>query len=114
MLLQSRHVTTGTIIIPASLQPGLRREAATPIGVALQAAVPVIGHLLNGCGLLMRVVTGNAPEPATTGAEAAALMHLLNLADHAVLSRARGRLEYRPDLMERQPWPKVLIPTVDS
>jgi hypothetical protein len=40
-------------------------------------------------------------------------MHLLDLADHAVLVRARGGLEYRPDLMEWQPWPIVLIPTVD-
>ena len=47
---QSRHVANGTIIIPASLEPGLRGEAATPIGVALQAAVTVIGYLLLGCG----------------------------------------------------------------
>jgi hypothetical protein len=47
---RSRHVTAGTIIIPALLEPDLNGEAATPIGVALQATLTVIAYLLLGCG----------------------------------------------------------------
>ena len=39
-------------------------------------------------------------------------MHLLDLADEAVLGRAGGRLEHRPELMERQPRPIILIATI--
>ena len=45
----SRHVTAGTVIIPALLEPHLRGEAAAPISVALQAALAVMAHLFLGC-----------------------------------------------------------------
>src|SRR5439155_21504580 len=83
-----------------------------PIGVALQAALPVIGHRLPGCRELMRIVAGNASESPPTRAEAAAFVHLLDLADETVLGRAGGPLEHRPEPMERQPGSKILSPTV--
>ena len=78
---RSRHVATGTVILPASLQPGLHREAATPIGVAFLASLAVIGHALFGRGKLVRVMARDTAKPSFAGAEASALVHLLDLAD---------------------------------
>ena len=57
----------------------------------------------------MRIVAGDAPEPAVAGAEAKALVHLLELADDSVLGRARCPFQHRPEPVERQPWPIVFI-----
>ncbi len=45
--------------------------------------------------------------------EAAALVHLLDLADKVFLGRGGSRLEDGPELIERQPRPVVLLPTID-
>ena len=60
------------------------------IGVALQAAPPVVGDLLSGFGQPMRIVAGCAPQRTLARAEAAALVHLFDLADEPLLGRPAG------------------------
>ena len=78
---RARHVAAGAIIVRASCQPDVRRQTATPIGVAFLASLAVIGHALFGGGELVRVMARDTAKPSFTGAEAAALVHLLDLAD---------------------------------
>ncbi len=78
---RARHVAADTIIIGASCQPDVRRQAATPIGVAFLASLTVIGHALFRRGEQVRVMARNTAKPSFTGAEAAALVHLLHLTD---------------------------------
>jgi hypothetical protein len=57
----------------------------------------------------MRIVARNAPEPALAGAEAEALVQLLELADDTALGWARCPLQNRPEPIEGKPWPVVVI-----
>src|SRR5262249_4580096 len=107
---RTRHVATGAIILPAPLQLHRRREAAAAIGMALQTAIAVIGRRVLGRGELVGIVAGDAAEPAQTGAEATARVHLLDLADETALGLISWPLENRPEVREGQPWPKVFIP----
>ena len=70
-------------------EPGRRREAATPVGVALQAAFPEIGRLLAVGRQPVGIMAGDAPEPAAAGTETTALVHLLDLTDETVLVATR-------------------------
>ncbi len=105
---RARHVAADAIVVAAPLQADRRRQSTAPIGVALQAATPEIGHLLLGRRQPMRIVAGDAAESALAGEEATALVHLLDLADEPVLGRVRRRLQHRPELIERQPGPIVV------
>src|SRR5262245_30734104 len=78
---RARHVAARAIVVRAACQPRWLRKPATPIGVALQAAIPVVTHPFLRCGSSMRVMAGDALHPALAGAETAALVHLLDLAD---------------------------------
>ena len=78
---RARHVAAGTIIVGASRQPDVRWQAATPIGVAFLASLSVISHALFGRGELVRIMAGDTAKLSFAGAEAAALVHLLDLAD---------------------------------
>jgi hypothetical protein len=60
----------------------------------------------------MWIVAGNTPEPAFAGAEAAAFVQLLELADDAVLGGAGCPLQNRPEPVERQSRPIILIAAV--
>ena len=103
------HVTQGAVVVLAPLQPVARGKAATLLRVTLKTATPIIGYLLCGRREMVRIVAGNAPKPALTGAEAMALVHLLDLADKPVFGPV-GRLhEHGPEGMKRQPGPIVLI-----
>ena len=74
----------------ASFRSTLRIAGRVTIlfGVASEAASPEVGRFFFGCGQYMRIVAGNASEPALTGAEAAAVVHLLDLAGELVGWRA--------------------------
>src|SRR5262249_51548978 len=111
--IEARHVAGGAVVLAAPLATGRLREAATAIGVAFQAAASEIARPLLGRRPTVRIVAGDAAEPACAGAEATALVHLLDLADEAVLVPARGALEHRPDAMERQPGPEIVVPAVE-
>jgi hypothetical protein len=78
---RARHVAAGAIIVGASRQPDGRRQLATLIRVAFLAPLPVISHALFGRGELVRVMARDTAQPSFAGAEAAALVHLLDLAD---------------------------------
>ena len=108
-----RHVAADAVILAAPLPTDRRRQPAAAIGVTLQATVPVIAHPLLRGRQPMRIVAGDATEPAVTGAEATALVHLLDLADEPIRRRARRLLEHRPDPIKGQSGPEILIATVE-
>ena len=78
---RARHVAVGAMIIGTSRQPDVCRQAATPIRVAFLASLAVIGHALFGRGKLVRVMARDTAKPSFAGTEAAALVHLFDLAD---------------------------------
>ena len=82
--------------------------------MALQAALPVVGDPLTGFGQPMRIVAGCASQRALARAEAAALVHLLDLANETLFGRPVGGVEHGPELMERQTRPVILVPAVAS
>ena len=61
----------------------------------------------------MRIVAGDAAEPAVAVAEATAVVHLLDLADEPIFGRVLGPLEHRPDAIERYPGPKIVILAIE-
>ena len=111
---RARHMAAHAVVVAAPFQPDGRREATALIGVALQAAPPVVGDLLTGFGQPMRIVAGCASQRALARAEAAALVHLLDLANEPLLGRPADCVEHGPELMERQTRPVILVPAVES
>ncbi len=110
---RSRQMASDAVVVAASSLPDCLRELTAPIDVALQAALPEVGDLLAWFGQPMRIVAGDTPKAASTRAEATALVHLLDMVDEPILRIPGGR-EHDPELMERQPRPKVLIPAIQS
>ena len=91
---RARHMAAHAVVVAAPFQPDSRREATALIGVALQAAPAVVGDLLSGFGQPMRIVAGGASQRALARAEAATLVHLLDLANEPLFGRPVGCVEH--------------------
>ena len=102
-----RHVA-GDAVVGGAAGPSLvGRQRTARIGVAAQAAVAVIRHLLGRRRQLVRVVAGDAAQGALALAEAAALRELLGVVDVRVLAGRGRRDEARHEFLERQARPVV-------
>ena len=103
------------IVVLAAIKPATLTLAELQPRSAwhFEAAIPEIRrHLFaTGHGGSMRIVAGDAPESAPAGAEALALVHLLEQTGHddTILGRCPFPLQHRPEAIERQPWPKVFV-----
>ena len=107
---QARHVATDAIIGLTLAHPAARRQAATPIGVAFQAAIAEVGYPRLGLREPMGIVAGDAAEFSLARFEATALVHLLELADEAVFILARRPFKYRPEALKGKTGAEVFIP----
>ena len=73
------HMTSDTRIL---LRPSpFQRQAAAPLGMALQTACAIEVQPLLNTRQAMRIVAGNAPQPTIAGSIATAFTHLLNMTD---------------------------------
>jgi hypothetical protein len=102
-------VATDAVVGPSPLGADGRRQAATSIGVALQAAIPEVGRIFLRLRKPMRIVACDAPKAPLACLEAATLAQLLELADETVFDETVRTLEYRPEALKGQSRPKVLI-----
>src|SRR5437016_4291293 len=76
-----RHMASDATIL-LILFPALPfRKRATLFTVTMETAIPVVGHPLFGGGQLVRIVTACAAHAITACSEAAAGVHLLDMAD---------------------------------
>ena len=107
-------MTADAIIGGCLLLPDVRREAATLVGVALQATIPEIGHPFLRCRKYVRIVTGDAPESTLAGAVATTVVHLLGLTGELVRSGACLRDEHRPEAIKLETGPKVLASSIHA
>src|SRR5207245_10469328 len=78
------HVAGDAAILPGLLPADNEGKRTTPLGVAFQATATVEGYSLVGGRLLMWVVTGDAAQLSLTLPEAAAQIHLLDVAGELV------------------------------
>ena len=103
------HMARDAIIGRPLLEPGLVRERAGLVGVAIQTAIAVKRLTLAGLGRLMGVVARDAAQPSLARGMAAAFTHLLDLSDKAIAPRPLGRHKDGPETLKRLPRPKILV-----
>jgi hypothetical protein len=111
---RARHVAADAIIGRLPFQPYIQRQSATLIGVAFQASFAEIGDPNLARGQYVRIMAGDTPEAAPTGAEATALVHLLGLAREFIASRGRYGHEHRPESIKLETRPKVLASRINA
>jgi hypothetical protein len=100
----------GSAIIHPALAHAVDGWKTAPVfSVTFQTAFSVKGRLLFRCGQLVGIVTRDAAELAGAPNKALTLMHLLDLADEAVLLLPLGLFEHCPERLKGQARPKILF-----
>ena len=102
------HVAGDAVVPRRCLDPLGVRLAAGLVLVTRLTTAAVECHPFRRCRHGMRIVAGSAAQPAGTGLETAALIHLLDVADGPAARPKFGRAdENGPELVQRQPRPVV-------
>src|ERR1700679_3064069 len=87
------HMAADAVVASLPRHADIHCQAAPVIGMALQAAISVVGHLIIGCRQHVRIMARDTPEAAVTRAEATAGVHLLGLTGELIFRRSRPRHE---------------------
>src|SRR4051794_37146957 len=85
---QTWHVATNAIRVASICISCRPRQAAATVGVACEAAFPVVGGPRGGLGQAVRVVARNASQAAFASAVATARAHLLGVT-YGIVAKSR-------------------------